>query len=163
VKRSPLPRASIEQIQAWQTRSRDAAIARQHEGHGTTSRQRRQSRRRNDSTWRRDCLREWGNTCKIPDCPHLGDPVQVDHLIPRAHGGPSVVENGWPLCRTHHQQKTDHLLLIDPRWLTLRHRVWLRDNHYATWRHDGLVTGSRCRIFTDTAPGHGLYEGNPTA
>lgn len=163
MKRTPLPRANIQQLQAWADRSRDTAIARRNAGTGATSAQRRNKRRRNDSAWRKACIAEWGDTCSIPGCEHPNEAVQMDHLIPRAHGGPSVIENGWPLCRTHHQQKTDHLLRVDPRWLTLRHRLWLRDHRYATWRPDGLVTGPRCRIFTDAAPGHNLYEGNPAA
>lgn len=156
MKRTALPRASLESLQAWQRRTRDDAIAARAQGTGTTAKARRTSRRRNDARWRQLCLDTWGNWCFVPDCLHP-QPVQMDHLIPRAHGGPSVIENGCPLCRVHHQRKTDHELLVDPDWLDIRHLIWLRDNGYAWWRPDGIVTGPRCRIFTDTTPGHSLY------
>jgi hypothetical protein len=79
-------------------------------------------------------------------------PVQMDHLIARGQGGPSIVENGTPFCRVHHQQKTDHLLLVDPGWLDPDQVRWLADEGHAEWLADGIVVGRHCRIFADGQP-----------
>jgi 5-methylcytosine-specific restriction endonuclease McrA len=73
--------------------------------------------------------------------------VQADHLIPRAHGGPSVVENGLMLCPSCHERKTNHELLIQPEWLTDDQIHWLAENGYAWWDSTGEVYGTRRRIF----------------
>jgi hypothetical protein len=73
----------------------------------------------------------------------------MDHLIPRAQGGPSVVENGLPLCRVHHSLKTAHDLLVDPAWLDPDQIQWLADQGHAEWLLDGVVVGRHRRLFTD--------------
>ena len=105
-------------------------------------------RRRNDAQWRQECLDLRGPQCRVTGCLRMTD-VQVDHLIPRAHGGPSIAENGLVLCREHHEMKTNHDLLVDPTWLDPDQILWLSDNGYAEWLFDGVVVGSRRRIFAD--------------
>lgn len=163
VKRSgPLTRtvgltASAATYRAWQDRSRLAAIARRAVPAPREPKPRsgRRPQRRNDSQWRADCLEVRGEWCRVPDCPHPM-PVQMDHLIPRAQGGPSVVQNGLPLCRMHHRMKTDHLLLIAPEWLDADMIVWLADEGHAEWLKDSVVVGRHCRIFADGTPDRSL-------
>lgn len=146
---------NIDQIRAWHQRTQDTAATAARALTRRTSN--RRGNRRNDAQWRADCLELRGDWCRVPHCPHP-QPVQMDHLIPRAHGGPSVVENGWPVCRRHHELKTGHLLLVDPTWLDLDQRIWLRDHNYVTWLLDGVAVGTRRRIFADARPDHRLYD-----
>lgn len=99
--------------------------------------------RRNDSQWRNECIALYGDWCRR--CKRTG--VQMDHMIPRSHGGPSVVENGLLLCRDCHQDKTDHKLLVKYEWLTVEQVEWLKVNGYAWWDDEGEVHGERRRIF----------------
>lgn len=144
-----------EQAQAWQRRTQRNAFdrAQTHRNDPPPADRARRPRRprRNDSAWRAECLELYGEWCRVPDCPHP-QPVQMDHLIPRAQGGPSVVGNGLPLCRVHHRLKTDHLLLIAPEWLDPRHVRWLSGEGHAEWLTDGVVIGRHCRIFADGQP-----------
>lgn len=105
----------------------------------------RRAPRRNDSEWRTEVMALRGNACRVPGCELW--PIEADHLIPRAHGGPSVGENGLPLCRAHHGQKTAHTLLIEQSWLDFDQVEWLREQGYAWWETDGTVSGPRCTIF----------------
>ena len=99
--------------------------------------------RRNDAPWRNACIDLYGDWCRR--CKRTG--VQADHMIPRAHGGPSVVENGLMLCPQCHDLKTNHKILIDYDWLTPEQVAWLQDNYYAFWDETGEVHGMRRRIF----------------
>jgi len=101
--------------------------------------------RRNDAPWRNECIALYGDWCRR--CKRTG--VQMDHMIPRSQGGPSVVENGLPLCPACHQRKTEHAheLLIQPEWLTDDQIRWLADNGYAWWDDEGEVYGTSRRIF----------------
>lgn len=105
-------------------------------------------RRRNDAPWRQECLERRGEWCRVAGCPHP-QPVQIDHLIPRSQGGPSVVENGLPLCRRHHDLKTAHDMLINPAWLDTDQVLWLADHGHAEWLLDGVVVGRHRRLFAD--------------
>lgn len=103
-------------------------------------------RRRNDSKWRATCLVRRGAWCRA--CGTSRD-LQCDHMVPKAHLGPSVVENGLILCRRCHQLKTDHRLLIQRGWLGEDQVSWLRDTGNAVWSPEGVVSGQRCRLFAD--------------
>lgn len=155
VKRSAPLTSSREQIRVWQQRSQRAAIARAQQPPAPdtdpTSPRKRKKRRRNDSQWRADCLELRGEWCRVPECPHP-QPVEMDHLISRGQGGPSVVQNGLPLCRVHHQMKTDHLLLIAPEWLAADMILWLSNEGHAEWLYDGIVVGRHRKIFADGTP-----------
>jgi hypothetical protein len=143
----------------WQQRSQRAAIARAQQPAAADTdpapARKRKKRRRNDSQWRADCLEVFGDWCRVPWCPHP-QPVEMDHLIPRSQGGPSVVGNGIPWCRVHHRMKTDHLLLIAPEWLHPLHVRWLSDEGHAEWLVDGFVTGRHCKLFADGHPDRSL-------
>lgn len=144
-RRRPLT-TSLEQVQAWKqlTRERQMAAMRDRGKRGPSKSQ----RRRNDAAWRAECLERRGNWCRVPGCRHP-QPVQMDHMISRAQGGPSVVENGLPLCRVHHEMKTNHDLLIDPAWLDHDQIDWLGEQGHAEWCVDGVVVGRHCRLFAD--------------
>lgn len=74
--------------------------------------------------------------------------MQVDHLIPRAHGGPSIPENGLPLCLDDHVAKTEHRLLVTRDMLDADTVEWLASAGYAWWDNEtGEVHGPRRRIF----------------
>jgi HNH endonuclease len=103
--------------------------------------------RRNDSAWRRECLERRGPQCRVTGCWRMD--VQMDHLIPRSQGGPSVVENGLPLCREHHEMKTAHDLRVDPAWLGEDQILWLSDEGHAEWLLDGVVVGRHRKLFAD--------------
>jgi 5-methylcytosine-specific restriction endonuclease McrA len=102
--------------------------------------------RRNDAPWRAEVFELRGGYCRVPACG--GRDLQCDHLIPRSQGGPSVVPNGWPLCRAHHEAKTAHELKIRPEWLDEDQVEWLATEGHATWGEDGEVRGRHRRLFT---------------
>lgn len=146
VKRSKPLRANIEQIKAWQRRSRDAALSSR--GRRAAS---RSQQRRNDSAWRAACIEIRGDLCRVPGCLRPW-PVQMDHLIPRAQGGPSVVANGTPWCEFHHRAKTEHQLRIHRDWLDPDQITWLEEEGHARWLEDGSVAGAHCRLFASIQP-----------
>lgn len=68
-------------------------------------------------------------------------------MKPRGQGGPSVVENGLLLCRTHHEQKTLGRLKIEYRWLDPDQVAWLADVGWVTWDADGQPYGRGWKHF----------------
>lgn len=103
---------------------------------------------RNDSRWRSDVMEKRGHRCRA--CGGDRD-VQSDHLIPRSQGGPSIVENGTPLCgpfgRGCHDRKTAHLLLVKREWLDSDQVAWLELAGHAIWLPDGTVAGRHNVLF----------------
>lgn len=95
------------------------------------------TRRRNDSKWRSEVIAKRGDWCRR--CKRTG--VQADHLVPRSQGGPSVVENGMPLCPECHQLKTEHKVLVQQSWLDPDQVDWLETNRWVWWDEDGEVYG----------------------
>ena len=75
----------------------------------------------------------------------------MDHVIPRSQGGPSVVENGLPLCGPFgngcHDLKTAHRLLIEQSMLDVDQIQWLADSGHVWWLPDGSVAGRHCVLF----------------
>lgn len=110
----------------------------------------RAKHRRNDSSWRTECLARRGAWCRA--CGSSRD-LQSDHLIPRSQGGPSIVENGLilggPFGCGCHDRKTAHQLLIQRAWLDPDQLTWLEQEGHATWGPDGVVSGKHCRLFAD--------------
>ena len=51
--------------------------------------------------------------------------LEVNHVIPRSQGGPSVVANGMPLCAHHHRLVTDAVLAMHWSWLDDDQVEWL--------------------------------------
>jgi 5-methylcytosine-specific restriction endonuclease McrA len=104
--------------------------------------------RRNDSLWRSDVMDKRGRRCRA--CGGDRD-VQSDHLIPRSQCGPSIVENGTPLCgpfgRGCHDRKTAHRLLIRREWLDPDQVAWLELAGHARWLPDGTVAGRHNVLF----------------
>lgn len=154
-RRKPL-RANVEKLRAWHKRSQEQQ--REQQLAAMTSKGRRTAtraqRRRNDSAWRAACIEIRGELCRVPSCPRPR-PVQMDHLIPRSQGGPSVVENGTPWCEFHHRAKTEHRLKIRREWLDPDQVEWLKTQGHAEWLEDGSVAGAHCRLFASIQP-----EGN---
>lgn len=111
--------------------------------------QKRAAQRRNDAPWRNEVFELRGRSCR--GCGGVQH-VQADHLIPRSQGGPSVVENGLPLCGEFgvgqcHVRKTAHSLLIERGWLDQDQIDWLKSEGHAWWREDGTVAGRHCVLF----------------
>lgn len=74
-----------------------------------------------------------------------GAPLEVDHVIPEANGGPTVEDNLWLACTLCNQHKADREKARDPESgdeVTIfdpRHQVW---REHFTWSEDGaLITG----------------------
>jgi hypothetical protein len=109
-------------------------------------------RRRNDAPWRNECIEVYGDVCR--SCGDTGN-CQMDHLKPRSQGGPSVVENGLPLCGPAsrvtpggcHALKTERRMLVEPEWLTDDQIQWLSDVGWVTWDTDGQPYGRGWRNF----------------
>lgn len=142
---------TAEQVQAYQRRRQERALVRAAPRSAQAARglgRGRRARRRNDAPWYRECVAAHGDTCVVPGC---GRPAQMDHLIARSQGGPSVVANGLPLCgdfdNGHHAAKTAGVLKIRYEWLSPTHREWLSHNGHATWLPDGTVAGRHRRQF----------------
>lgn len=94
--------------------------------------------------WRSDVLSVRGAYCRA--CYATGS-LEIDHLVPRAHGGPYEVPNGIPWCPACHRLKTDHRLLVSRSMLDPDQVAWLAANGYAWWDDAGEVYGLRRRIF----------------
>lgn len=102
-------------------------------------------RRRNDSSWRRDCLEVRGLWCRSCGTSYG---LEIDHLIPRSQGGLSIVENGLLLCRDCHRKKTEHRMLVDPMWLDEDQLEWLASEGHVMFDEDtGEPYGRHCRLF----------------
>lgn len=99
--------------------------------------------RRNDAPWRAACLEAWGHSCVACGAA----PVQMDHIMPRSQGGPSVVENGLPLCPTCHWKKTAGTMVIEYHWLARQQVDWLAEAGWVEWDKDGLPKGRGFRRF----------------
>lgn len=148
MKRSGFARPSLEKIRAYEARQATARRAR-----GMSEQPRpvasRKARRRNDAPWRALCVEAYGGICAVPGCGSTR--IQMDHIIARSQGGPSVVGNGLPLCdeyaNGHHAAKTAGTLKIRREWLTERQIDWLRRNGHAEWLPDGTVAGRHCPQF----------------
>jgi 5-methylcytosine-specific restriction endonuclease McrA len=148
-----MARPTIEQVRAYEARQADARRARgtskQRRAERRSTTQNSTRRRRNDAPWHAQCTAEYGPMCSIPGCGSTR--TQMDHLIKRSQGGPSVVENGWPLCdetaNGHHVAKDSGRLKIRREWLTERQLTWLATNGHASWLPDGTVAGRHCRQF----------------
>lgn len=104
--------------------------------------------RRNDTQWRNDCLEARGERCR--SCGTTMN-VQMDHMIGRGQGGPSVLENGLPLCgpfaKACHDRKTAGLLKIRREWLDSDQVAWLELAGHAIWLPDGTVAGRHNVLF----------------
>jgi hypothetical protein len=70
----------------------------------------------------------------------VGMPMEIDHIIPEAHGGRTEEENLWLACTACNQRKSDRLVAWDPLTEMMvplfdpRHQVW--DEHFA-WTPEG--------------------------
>jgi hypothetical protein len=131
----------LAELYAW--RQRQQALARQsHRRSGTT---------RNDARWGIACRELYGTRCVV-----CGDAnTEMDHIIPRSQGGPSVLENGLPLCGAwsstvdggHHGMKTAGALKIKHEWLTPAQVEFLSKSGWVTWDENGQPVGRGWRHF----------------
>jgi 5-methylcytosine-specific restriction endonuclease McrA len=70
----------------------------------------------------------------------VGTPMEIDHIIPRALGGPTVEDNLWLACSLCNDHKGDQIAAADPLTGEIvplfnpRHEVWT--THFA-WTADG--------------------------
>jgi len=111
-------------------------------------RPKKRRRPRTDSTWRAECVARRGSYCR--GCGDTRQP-QADHIIPRAQGGPSVVENGMilggPFGCGCHDRKTAHRLLVQRAWLDDDQVQWLAEHGHVTWTATGDPTGRHAFLF----------------
>jgi 5-methylcytosine-specific restriction endonuclease McrA len=71
----------------------------------------------------RTALEHRDPTCVVPGCNRRRD-LEIDHIVPLAHGGPTSLANLARLCRWHHAQKTHHGWRLTGRpgnWTWSRH------------------------------------------
>ena len=150
-RRQPLKRVKgletrMDQVLAWQRRTQDKAAAAKRT---TKRREKRQRKKRNDAQWREEVMALRGPACRA--CGDTGH-VECDHLIERSQGGPSIPENGLPLCGEFgacraHVRKTNNELQIQRSWLDPDQVAWLAEQGYAEWLPDGTVTGRFWKTF----------------
>ena len=100
--------------------------------------------KRNDSGWRAECIEKRGAWCRA--CGFSGR-VELDHIVPRSQGGPSVVENGLPLCPSDHQAKTESRLRFRFEWFDADQIAWLEEVGWVSWDADGQPAGRGWRHF----------------
>jgi hypothetical protein len=71
-----------------------------------------------------------------------GNPLEIEHLVPRSRGGLTVVENLWLACRLCNAHKSDRTHIRDPETGTLvrmfdpRRDAW--HSHFR-WSGDALL------------------------
>jgi hypothetical protein len=146
VKRSKPLRANLEQIQAWQRKSQQTALARAKAKPRRFAK--RVARRRNDGPWRREVMEVRGPQCRVTGCGRMLD-LHAHHIIHRSMCGPSIVQNGMPLCEEHHAMVHAYELRISPEWLDADQIEWLSDEGHAEWLFDGVVVGRHLKLFAD--------------
>ncbi|HEX3129851.1 MAG TPA: HNH endonuclease signature motif containing protein [Thermoanaerobaculia bacterium] len=80
----------------------------------------------------------------------IGGPMEVDHLIPRAFGGPTEEDNLWLACSLCNDYKSNRVLVVDPATGT---RVSIFNPRQEDWnQHFAWVEGAT-RIDGTTAVG----------
>ena len=80
--------------------------------------------------------------CRAPGCRVPAYRCQIDHRIPWHHGGPTLIDNLYSLCRQHHRAKDDAGFAYQPhsgglRWTTPSGHTYLthhRDDHTRSGR-----------------------------
>ena len=158
-RRQPLKRVKgletdIDQQRAWLRRSQEAAAKRARDALAPTRTAKRKATRqrshaRNDAAWRKQVMALRGEACRACGSSRH---VECDHLIERSQGGPSVIENGTPLCGEFgpcraHVRKTRNELQIRREWLDPDQVEWLAQEGHARWEPDGTVTGRFHKTF----------------
>jgi hypothetical protein len=101
-------------------------------------------RRPNDAPFRRAVMARRGAHCRVCGAT---DWVQAAHLWPKGQGGPSVVENGLPLCQQHHGEFDSSRLQLKRSHLDVDQIAWLRAQRWVDWDADGQPFGRGCRRF----------------
>jgi hypothetical protein len=89
-------------------------------------------------------MAEYGEMCRA--CGTTRE-VQADHMKPRAQGGKNDVANGLPLCREHHEMKTDSKIKIEYEWLEDSHLRYLAEIGWVRWDDEGEPYGNGYRHF----------------
>jgi hypothetical protein len=154
----------IDQQRAWLRRSQEAAAARAREAAAPARTAKRRASRarqraRNDAPWRAEVMALRGEQCRA--CGSTQQ-VEADHVIERSQCGPSIVENGLPLCGEFgpcqaHLRKTRNQLQIRRDWLDPDQIEWLDRQGHARWDpDDGTVSG---RFWKTFAPAGNDTEG----
>ena len=105
-------------------------------------------RRASEAGWRTEVIEKRGRSCRVCG----GTDVEIDHLIPKGMGGSARltrIENGLPLCRRHHRDKTEHKLKIQRRWLDQDQLDWLAYWGYCRWDENGETWGTHRNLFLE--------------
>jgi len=151
-RRKPL---TADPVKAREWRQRGAANYQRRQREKPLKAASRKSPRRNDAPWREECLARRGEYCRACKGNYgvlaSATRIEVDHIMPRSQGGPSVVENGLPLCSAHHQAKTESRMKIDPAWLDQDQIAWLAEVAWVAWGDDGQPHGRGWRHFAPLA------------
>jgi hypothetical protein len=100
------------------------------------------SRTRIDRRLRSQVLADAGGRCGycLSSEEITGAPLEIEHLVPEARGGPTRRSNLWAACRQCNALKSDHVEAIDPEMGTSvplfnpRHQRWTE--HFA-WSDAG--------------------------
>jgi hypothetical protein len=93
---------------------------------------------------RRQVRADAGRRCGYCRSPEVltGIPLDIEHIIPEAAGGPTVRENLWMACHRCNQFKGDRTLVTDPVTNELMHlfnpRTQEWQAHFA-WSPDGIL------------------------
>lgn len=96
---------------------------------------------------RRQVRTDAGRRCGYCQSPEVltGFPLDIEHIIPEAAGGPTVRKNLWLACHRCNQFKSDRIQAIDPltgdrvSFFNPRIQIW---SEHLEWSPDGtLVVG----------------------
>lgn len=106
--------------------------------------------RKSEAPFRHAVLAAYGKACKV--CGSLTW-VQAAHIWSKGQGGPTIEENGVPLCRPHHEDYDQYRLQMRYEWLAPNQLAWLATSGYATWDEDGQPIGRGARRFAPMTNG----------
>jgi hypothetical protein len=101
-------------------------------------------RRVNEAPFRRAVMAARGEHCRVCGSSQW---VQAAHVWSKGRGGPTVVENGIPLCQPHHTAYDSSRLRLRREHLDPDQVEWLRQKGWVDWDADGQPIGRGCRLF----------------
>jgi hypothetical protein len=106
--------------------------------------------RKSEAPFRHEVMAAYGKVCKACGSTTW---VQAAHLWAKSQGGPTIVDNGVPMCRTHHEDYDQYRLQMRYEWLAPNQLAWLAGSGYATWDEFGQPVGRGARRFAPMTSG----------
>jgi hypothetical protein len=148
VKRTPLERKSALESRGGLSR-REFTRKKVTDAGGTFSEgryreQKTRKQRPSEAGFHREVMDAYGRRCAV--CLD-GGWVQSAHIVGKGQGGPTVVENGLPLCQADHTAYDQYKLRLRFEHLTPTHRRWLAEVGYVDWDAGGQPFGRGHRRF----------------